>query len=121
MSGDWTRPTGFCTRYELNWRSKMISCHTATACKSALDYCPWHEANSTKLKSFCRKRSLLQCYGSTSLALAELSLQTGQVAGIMDLLETVSGLLARAGYIHMQMRCDKLLAKIAVASGDSRS
>ncbi len=69
-----------------------------------------------RMLSFCGQRSLLQCYGSTSLALAELSLQTGQVAGIMDLLETVSGLLARAGYTHMQMRCDKLLAKMAVAS-----
>ena len=69
-----------------------------------------------RMLSFCGQRSLLQCYGSTSLALAELSLQTGQVAGIMGLLETVSGLLARAGYTHMQMRCDKLLAKMAVAS-----
>jgi len=65
-----------------------------------------------RMLSFCGQHSLLQPYGSTSLALAELSLQTGQVAGIMGLLETVSGLLARAGYAHMQMRCDKLLAKM---------
>jgi DNA-binding SARP family transcriptional activator len=73
-----------------------------------------------RMLSFCGQRSLLQCYGSTSLALAGLSLQTGQVAGIMGLLQTVSGLLARAGYTHMQMRCDKLLAKMTVASGDGR-
>ena len=69
-----------------------------------------------KMLSFCGQHSLLQCYCSTTLALAGLSLQTGQVTGIMDLLETVSALLARAGYAHMQMRCDKLLAQMAVAS-----
>jgi len=62
--------------------------------------------------SFCGQHSLLQPYGSASLALAELSMQTGWVAGIMGLLQTVSGLLARAGYAHMQKRCDKLLAKM---------
>ena len=69
-----------------------------------------------RMLSFCGQHSLLQSYGSTSLALAELSLQTGKVAGIMGLLQTVSRLLARAGYAHMQMRCDKLLTKMAVAS-----
>jgi|GEM_PF-3194634 len=61
---------------------------------------------------FSSKRSLLQIYSRTALALAEMALATGEIQGITRLLSQLEPLLTQVGYVGMAKECRALLAQL---------